>query len=63
MDGFQVRGLGAVEMVFVGVSGFEGRVLEVRRFAIEVFRPVPSAWDRRRWTGSRSGGSQGRSAL
>jgi hypothetical protein len=44
-------------MVFVGVSGFEGRVLEVRRFVIEVFRPVPSTWDRRRWTGSRSGSS------
>jgi hypothetical protein len=45
MNSFQVRGLGAVEMVFVGVSGFEGRVLEVRRFAIKVFRPVPSTWD------------------
>ena len=37
MDGFQVRGLGAVGMVFMEVRGFEGEVLEVRRFAIEVF--------------------------
>jgi hypothetical protein len=63
MDGFQVRGLSAIEIVFIGVSGFEGRVLEVRRFVIKVFRPVPSIWDRRRWIGSRSSGSQGRLAL
>jgi len=29
-------------MVFIGVSGFEGRVLEVHRFVIKVFRLVPS---------------------
>ena len=57
MDGFQVYGLSAIEMVFIGVSGFKGRVLEVRRFIIKVFRPVPSIWDYRRWTGSRSSGS------
>jgi hypothetical protein len=32
MDGFQVRGLGAVEMVFIEVLRFGGEVLEVRRF-------------------------------
>jgi hypothetical protein len=56
MDSFQVRSLSAIEMVFIGVSGFEGRVLEVYRFVIKVFRPVPSAWDYRRWIGSRSSG-------
>ena len=37
MDGFQVRGLGAVEMVFIEVLRFGGEVLEVRRFVKVVF--------------------------
>jgi hypothetical protein len=63
MDSFQVRSLSAIEMVFIGVSGFEGRVLEVHRFIIKVFRLVPSIWDYYRWIGSRSSGLQGRLAL
>jgi hypothetical protein len=37
MDSFQVRSLSTIEIVFIGVSGFEGGVLEVYRFVIGVF--------------------------
>jgi hypothetical protein len=41
-------------MVFIGGLGFKGKVLEVYRFVIKVFRLVPSIRDYRRWIGNRS---------
>jgi hypothetical protein len=37
MDSFQVRGLSAIEVVFIGVLRFEGMEFEVRRFVKAVF--------------------------
>jgi hypothetical protein len=53
MDGFQVRGLGAVEMVFIGVLRFEGMEFEVRRFVKAVFEEEVRRGKERCSTGSR----------